>query len=124
MATHRKLWIGLLILALLTPLGLLLPEWLGAGSAWGEWGADEIRQLVGYVPAQLERLSNLWHAPLPDYAAPSAENAGPSARSAWYVVSALVGAGVVAALALLLGTWLARKGEADEPDSGLADGSP
>jgi cobalt/nickel transport protein len=120
-AAYRKLWVGLLILALLTPLGILLPQWLGAGSAWGEWGAEELRGLVGYVPAQLARLGNLWHAPLPDYASPGAEGASTAAQSAWYIVSALVGAGAVAGLALLLGRWIAHKERSDEPDTGVAD---
>lgn len=120
MAAYRKLWIGLLILALLTPLGILIPQWFGAGSAWGEWSAEELKDLVGYVPVQLARLGNLWHAPLPDYASPSAESAGTAAQGAWYVISALLGAGAVAALALLLGKWLAHKQRSDDPDSGVA----
>lgn len=35
----RPLWIGLLVLLLLSPLGLL-----PTGTAWGEWGTDEIVQ--------------------------------------------------------------------------------
>ena len=53
---------------MLSPLGLLLPAHFKAGSAWGEWGADEMQKLVGYVPKGLEKLSSLWNAPMPDYA--------------------------------------------------------
>jgi hypothetical protein len=109
MTTNRKLWIGLAILVLLSPLGVLVPQWLGAGSAWGEWGADELKGLVGYVPQQLVRLGDLWHAPLPDYAGPGAEGASPLAQSLWYVLSAVVGVGAVAGLSFLLGRWLARR---------------
>ena len=119
MTATRKLWIGLLILALLTPLGILLPRWLGAGSAWGEWGADEVKGLVGYVPRQLERLGGLWHAPLPDYAGPGGEAASPLAQSLWYELSAIVGLGIVAGLSLLLGRLLARRERRDEPASGV-----
>jgi cobalt/nickel transport protein len=64
---QRKLWIGLLILALLTPLGILLPAKFKAGEAWGEWGTDSLAKLIGYVPEGLKRLSSLWAAPLLDY---------------------------------------------------------
>ena len=33
------------------------------GTAWGEWGAARMQDLVGYVPAQLNHLSGLWNAP-------------------------------------------------------------
>jgi hypothetical protein len=35
MTNHRPLWIAVLALALVSPLGLYLPEWLQAGTAWG-----------------------------------------------------------------------------------------
>lgn len=108
MKTTRKLWIGLAILAVLTPVGLLLPTWLGAGAAWGEWSADEIGKLVGYVPQQLERLGGLWHAPLPDYSRPGEPPAGLLGQSLWYIVCAVVGMALVVGLSLLLGRWLAR----------------
>src|SRR4029079_11631204 len=40
----RKLLIGLVVLALLSPLGLL-----ASGTAWGEWGSDEVGvEQIGY----------------------------------------------------------------------------
>ncbi|MDP2267889.1 MAG: cobalamin biosynthesis protein [Deltaproteobacteria bacterium] len=65
--SQRKLWIGLLIMTLLTPLGILLPEIFPAGDAWGEWGTDALAKLIGYVPQELMRLAGLWKAPIPDY---------------------------------------------------------
>ena len=117
MKTTRKLWIGLLILAVLSPLGLLLPAWLGAGSAWGEWSSEEIKGLVGYVPVQMERLGDLWHAPLPDYSAPGAKQAGLGMQSLWYIVSALVGLGLVVGLSWLAGRWLARNEQSTGVDN-------
>lgn len=114
MNAHRKLWIGLLVLAVLSPLGLLVPAWLGAGSAWGEWSAEEIKGLIGYVPVRMERLSSLWHAPLPDYAGPGTS---PLAQNLWYVASALVGIGLVVGLSLLLGRWLARNEQSTGVDN-------
>ena len=57
MKTVKKVWIGIAVLALLSPLGLILPAAFNAGGAWGEWSAEELRKLIGYVPAGFERLS-------------------------------------------------------------------
>lgn len=113
-STVKRLYIGLLILALLSPLGLLLPAWFGAGSAWGEWSAEEMKELVGYVPQGLERLGELWKAPLPDYAVPGQEEAPLHALSLSYILSAVVGAGLVVAVTLLVGRSLARREQADD----------
>ena len=51
-----KFWIGIAVLIVLSPLGLILPDHFKAGSAWGEWGADEMQKLVGYIPKGLEKL--------------------------------------------------------------------
>jgi len=109
MTLSRKLWIALLALIVLTPLGLLLPEWLGAGSAWGEWSAQELHQKLGFVPRGLARLSQLWHAPLPDYAAPGQQGRGLALLSVSYVLSAVIGVGMVVGLTFLVGRLLARR---------------
>lgn len=111
MKTAARIGLGLVALALLSPLGLVLPERFKAGSAWGEWGADEMGRLVGYVPQGLQRLSEVWHAPLPDYAFRGWEGKGLAQLSAAYVASAFVGIGAVALLAWLLGKWLSKKDE-------------
>jgi cobalt/nickel transport protein len=109
MKTTTKLWIGLGILVVLSPIGLYLPDKLKAGSAWGEWGADEVKNLVGYIPSGLEKLSSLWNALLPDYAFKGWENKGLGHLSLAYVVSAIIGIGLCVGFALLLGKLLAKK---------------
>ena len=109
MKTITKLWIALLILVVLSPLGLILPAWLGAGSAWGEWSSEEISKLVGYVPSGMEHVAQLWKAPMPDYALPGQENAPLSALSASYIFSGIIGVAVIVALTLLIGKVLARR---------------
>jgi len=109
MAEYRKLWIALLVMALLTPLGLYLPQMMRAGGAWGEWGMDEVRQMIGYVPAGMERTAELWKAPLPDYAFPGQENGPLAALSVSYVLSALIGIVLCAALASLVARALTRR---------------
>ncbi len=111
MSLAKKLAIAIVVLALLAPVGLSLPELARAGSAWGEWGADEIREIAGYVPEGLARMSGLWRAALPDYSFPGWESRGIAAKSLAYVVSALVGIVLCAAVAFLLGKLLARKGD-------------
>ncbi len=104
-----KLWIGLGILIILSPLGLILPEHFKAGAAWGEWGIDEMQKLVGYIPKGLEKLSSLWNAPIPDYAFKGWEEKGLPYLSLAYVVSAVVGIVIIVLVVLLLGKTLSRK---------------
>ncbi len=54
-------------MALISPLGILLPEYLHSGDAWGEWGTDTLEKLLGYVPEGLKKYTDLWKAPVPDY---------------------------------------------------------
>ncbi|MCL4535880.1 MAG: cobalt transporter CbiM [Bacteroidetes bacterium] len=97
--THsiRALWIALGALILMAPLGLL-----ASGVAWGEWSADELEQQLGFVPAGLAALSNLWSAPLPDYSIAGID------ASLGYVLLAVVGVGFAALITWGLGRMLAR----------------
>jgi cobalt/nickel transport system permease protein len=78
----RWVWVGLAALIVASPLGLLAP-----GTAWGEWGTEELSAL-GFktIPAGLEKLSSLWGAPLADYDLPALGNA-----NLGYVFSAAMG---------------------------------
>ena len=109
MKTTKKLWIGLAILAILSPLGILLPEYFKAGAAWGEWGSDEMEKLIGYIPRGLERLSAVWNAPLPDYAFKGWDGKGLAGLSLGYVISAIIGISVIVVSMLLLGKILYKK---------------
>lgn len=101
MKLTTKLWLGIAALAVLSPLGLLIPAYFKAGSAWGEWGAEEIEGLVGYIPRGLEKLSSFWKAPLPDYAFKGWEERGLLQLSLSYVVSAIIGVAAVIILTRL-----------------------
>ena len=105
-----KLWIGIVVLIVLSPLGLILPERFKAGSAWGEWGADEMQKLVGYIPKGLEKLSSLWSAPIPDYAFKGWEEKGLPRLSFAYIMSAAIGIIIVVVIALIIGRILTKKG--------------
>jgi hypothetical protein len=107
---QKKLWIGLLVLALLTPLGILLPERFKAEEAWGEWGADRLEKLVGYIPEGLKKLADLWKAPMPDYSFGS-EGASMTVLVISYVVSGLLGLGICAFVVFMVSRFIARHGK-------------
>lgn len=109
MKLATRLWIALGVLVLLSPLGLILPDRFKAGSAWGEWGTEEIREMLGYVPRGLATLGELWKAPFPDYAFKGWEDKGVGHLSLAYVASGLLGGAAVAAAAWLAGRWLVRR---------------
>ncbi len=91
----RTLWIGLAVLIVITPLGLLAP-----GTAWGEWGAEELTSLgFSFIPEGLEKLSGLWSAPMPDYEIPAIQN-----PTVAYILSAIIGIFIVVGL-----VWLFAK---------------
>ena len=110
MKLTTKLWIGLGVFMLLSPLGLILPAHFKAGSAWGEWSSDEIGKMVGYVPQGLTRVGELWKAPMPDYAFKGWEEKGLTHLSFAYIISALVGVTLIALVTWLLGKCLIKKG--------------
>jgi hypothetical protein len=105
---HKKIWAGIGVMALLSPLGLILPEKFKAGGAWGEWGTDEIEKMLGYVPAGLGRLSELWKAPLPDYG-PRPEGASTAAHSGWYILSGVLGIALCVVAMMTLKKALLKK---------------
>jgi cobalt/nickel transport system permease protein len=89
----RALWIGLAVLVVATPLGLLAP-----GTAWGEWSGEELAGMgLGFVPKGMAQLASLWGAPLPDYDLPALGNV-----TLAYVLSALLGVVLVALVVWLL----------------------
>ena len=104
-----KLWIGLGVLVILSPLGLLLPEHFKAGSAWGEWGTGEIQKLVGYIPQGLIKISTLWSAPLPDYAFKGWEARPIISLCFAYILSAVIGVFLCIGIVLILSKFLSKK---------------
>lgn len=105
----KRLWMGIALLVLLAPLGLLLPAAFNAGDAWGEWGPEEIIRRIGYLPRGMMKTAGLWKAPFTDYTL-TGNSAGSNIKgSLEYIFSGLLGAGAVALLSYMLGRWLARK---------------
>ena len=106
-----KLWLGIVILIILSPLGIILPRYFKAGPAWGEWGIDEIGKLAGYIPRGLQKLSSLWNAPIPDYGFKGWADKGLPRLSFAYIISAILGIAVIILVVMGLGKFLAKKDE-------------
>jgi cobalt/nickel transport system permease protein/cobalt/nickel transport protein len=98
----KNLAIGLLILIIFTPLGLL-----AVGETFGEWGNEELQEKLGVVPPGLERLSGIWSAPLPDYAVPGGGDSM-TVSSAAYILSAVIGVVVCGGLMYFAGKKIAK----------------
>lgn len=77
-------------MALLTPVGILLPEMFNAGDAWGEWGTDALEKLLGFVPEGLKKYSDLWKAPVEDYNF-GGEESSTSVKLISYIASGIIG---------------------------------
>ncbi len=105
---QRKLLLGLIVLALLTPLGLLLPEIFNSGGAWGEWGTDALERLLGYVPEGLKRTSDIFKSPIEGYS-PGKEDAPLIFRAVFYIISGLIGTAAVALTVYLTARLIRRK---------------
>lgn len=109
-SSTAKLWIGIAVLAILTPIGLLAP-----GTAWGEWGGEEVKTLVGYVPTGLEKLSSLWTSPLPDYSLAGWEEVPFLQGAGIYIISAVLGIALVGGLVFIITKLVVAK--KDDQDS-------
>lgn len=107
---QKKILIILLVLCILTPAGILLPVFFNAGTAWGEWSAQTVKDLVGYVPKGLVKYSDVWKAPLPDYTL-SSKDISIVHRSGYYLVSCLIGATLTFIIMLLISKIMIRHGE-------------
>ncbi len=109
----RRLWLIVALLLVLTPLGIL-----AVGTAWGEWtpkdfanpgmrnqisAASGNRRPPTRPPSGLERLSGIWSAPVSGYAPAFIRSA-----SFGYLVSAMVGVGLIILLFLLANLILSR----------------
>ena len=109
-AFQKKLWIGLLIMALLTPLGILLPEKFNAEDAWGEWGIDKLEKLLGYVPEGLKKLADIWKAPISDYNF-GGEGASRAVQVLSYIASGLLGIGACVLVVFIISRLIVRHGK-------------
>ena len=107
---QKKILIVLLLLCLITPLGILLPMIFNAGDAWGEWSAQTVKDLIGYIPQGLAKYTDIWNSPLPDYTM-NADDTSVVHQSGYYIVSGIIGATVTYVVMLLISKFIVRNGE-------------
>ena len=101
---YRNLAIGLLLLIILAPIGLL-----AVGETFGEWGSEELKEKLGFVPQGLGKLTGIWNAPMPDYTFPGGKGSESMTLSAAaYILSAVIGVVVCGGLLYFLGNRVAE----------------
>jgi len=105
---QKKFWISLIVLAFLSPIGIILPEMFTAGDAWGEWGVDTLRQLLGYVPEGLQNDAEIWKAPIQDYNF-WGDGASTGMEILAYILSGLLGILLCASAIYLLSRGIFRR---------------
>jgi len=104
----KKFLIAAAVIILLTPVGLLAP-----GSAWGEWGLDEIKSMVGYVPSGMKHFSDTVKAIFPDYSIPGFDK-NFLQSSIGYIFSAIVGIAIIALVFFVLSKIIGKSEEKNE----------
>lgn len=105
---QKKIFIILVVLAILTPIGIFLPIAFNANDAWGEWSVETIKGLVGYVPEGLQKYSDVYKAPIPDYTLNETDTSI-THQSLFYVLSGLVGIVATFGLTFLLSKYIIKK---------------
>jgi len=108
MSTAKKLWIGIGVLVLLSPLGLIIPQWFGAEGAWGEWGPRAIEKMVGFMPQGMKRLAQKWNDPMAGYTVPG-QGRDFAGGTFGYIITGLIGIALAAGLMFLIAKLLIRK---------------
>ena len=103
MNTANKFFIGLAILAVLTPIGLL-----AQGTAYGEWGSLELKKTLGYAPSGIEQGETMWSAPFPDYTLPGLGDDFMHS-SGGYIFSAVAGSALIYVSVVALTKFLSIK---------------
>lgn len=114
-AGFNKLWYAIIVLIVLSPIGLL-----AQGTAWGEWGADEFKDMIGLIPQGMQKLADVWHSLLPDYSVPGlgGETAPFWLNAFGYIISAAVGIAIIAGLTYLFSRLIAARDEASSQQKG------
>lgn len=106
--SQKRLWIGLIVLAIISPLGIILPEKFKATEgAWGEWSAEALQRMLGYVPEGLKKTADVWKAPIPDYNL-GGEGATVGAQIISYIISGFLGILIVGLVVYVISRLLIK----------------
>ncbi len=107
---QKRLIIGLIMLTLISPLGIVLPEIMKSTDAWGEWDIDTVKEMLGYIPEGMKRLSDIWKAPLSDYNM-GGEDSTLTTRLISYIISGLIGILITGGMIYLISKLVMKKKE-------------
>jgi hypothetical protein len=108
MKAYKKYIIFLGILVVLSPLGIIIPDYFKSGNAWGEWSVESVKQQTGKEPAGMKKDSKLYKAPISDYNM-GKEDDVISKRSINYIISGLIGTGIILLLTFGITRLITRK---------------
>lgn len=108
MKPYKKYLIFLGILVILSPLGLILTDYFKAGKAWGEWPIESVNKQTGHEPAGMKKNAELYSAPIPDYKLRKKDDSL-SKLSVSYIISGLVGTGIILLITFGMTKLLTRK---------------
>lgn len=100
----------LFVMCLIAPVGILLPMYFNVSDAWGEWSAETLKELIGYVPHGMEKYTHVWNAPLTNYSF-NAQDISKVHQSGYYIVSGLFGATLTYFVMLLISKIMIRNGK-------------
>ena len=106
---EKKLLAGLAAMALLSPLGIILPRMLNSKDAWGEWSVETLKGMLGYIPEGLLKSAGIWKAPVSDYQL-WGETASFSLQIISYIFSGLIGILVIASIMFVIARVVVKNG--------------
>lgn len=95
----KPLYVLIAAMAILSPIGLI-----ATGTAWGEWGLEEIEEAIGYVPGGMEKGFS-FNSPIPDY------SLGGISEVLGYIISAVVGLALIFILFKLINKRIVKTPE-------------
>jgi hypothetical protein len=105
--SQKRLWIGLIVLAFLSPLGIILPEMFKSGDAWGEWSTETLQKALGYVPEGLRKYTDIWKAPASDYSF-GGQGVTFAQQILYYILSGLLGILIAGLVVYILSKLLVK----------------
>lgn len=108
MKENKKIILLFALLVALLPAGILIPRFFHAGDAWGEWSVKSVKEQTGMEPSGMKKSADTYEAPMPDYSVEK-DNQSLWASSANYIVSGLVGTGIIFALTFISVKLIAHK---------------
>jgi len=107
---QKKILIFLIVLAILTPVGILLPMTFKTNDAWGEWSAETVKGLIGYVPQGLQKYSESYKAPMTDYSL-NPNDRSVTHQSYFYILSGIVGIAATFGVTFLISKLIIKNGK-------------